>query len=125
MITLKTIIKSTLIIDQEEYNNSNLKNIFREKFLHLDIVSPEHDYMSMIENTKYDCVMLDSELAKNQSTFIIDQIKGNYPWMIVVVLLKNNDFEKIISFVRLGVDDFIVKPFVWDNFEELLKHYFF
>ena len=125
MIPLKTAIKSTLIIDQDEYNNNVLKSIFREKGLSLDTVSEKIDYIEMIENNRYDCIIIDSDLPNNQTAISIDEIKGNYPWMIVVVLLKDMNYEKIIKYVRLGADDFIMKPFSWDDIEVLLKHYYY
>ena len=125
MIAIKTAIKSTLIIDKDEYNNTNLKSIFNEKGLLLDTISDENDYMEKIESNRYNCVMIDSELPNNQTSKIVDEIKGYYPWIIVVIFLKTLDYTKIIKFVRLGVDDFLVKPFSWDDLEQLLKHYYY
>jgi DNA-binding NtrC family response regulator len=125
MKTLKTAIKHTLIIDKEELENTSLINIYKENGLSLDIVSEEHDYMNKIHTTKYDCVMIDSELPNNQTIKIIDEVKGNYPWMIVIIILKKPEFDRMINYVRLGVDDFLLKPFTWEDLETMLRHYFY
>ena len=125
MITLKTAIKSTLIIDKDDFNNTNLIGVFKEKGLMLDTISDEHDYIEKLEKNQYDCVMIDGELPNNQTNKIIDEIKGNYPWILVVIFLKSADYTKIIKFVRLGADDFLVKPFTWDDLENLLRHYYY
>jgi len=125
MTFIKTVIKSTLIIDQEEYKNSNLKSIFKENELTLDIVTQEHDYMAMIDHNKYDCIVIDSDLPRNQTEKIIDDIKVKYPSTIVIILLKLPDYEKVIKFVRLGADDFIVKPFTWEDIEIILTYYYY
>jgi len=125
MKQLKTIIKSTLIIDYEEIGNTNLINIFSENGLLLDIVASDHDYLNRINQKKYDCVMINSDLADNLAVKIIDTVKGYYPWIIVVILLQNPDYEKIFNFVRNGADDFIMKPFSWTDMEKVLKFYYY
>ena len=125
MKQLRTIIRNTLIIDNEELMNNNLIKVFSENGLHLDIISSKHDYISRLKQKNYDCVMINSDLPNNLTAKTIDAIKGNYPWMIVIVLLVNLSYAKVFDFVRLGVDDFVIKPFSWENIESVYKHYYY
>jgi DNA-binding NtrC family response regulator len=125
MKTIKTSIKSTLIIDHEEYENQHLKNIFYENDLKLDIVLPGSNYIDLLQENKYNCLMINSDLVRDQSVEIINNVKINLPWVIVIVLLKNPSYEKIFHFVRQGVDDFILKPFNWNDIEKILRYYNF
>ena len=125
MKIIKTAFKSTLIIDPEEKDNLNLISIFHENGLKLEIINQEQDYQAKIEKNKYDCVIISSDLANNNSEKIIDNLKINYPWIVIIILLENPSYEKIFSFIRMGVDDFILKPFIWEDFEKLLRFYYY
>jgi len=125
MKQLKTVIKNTLMVDNEELENSSLTKIFNENGIHLDIISTKHDYVSWLKQKDYDCVLLYSDLPDNLTLKIIEAVKGNYPWVIVVILLVNQSYEKVFNFVRLGVDDFILKPFSWDDIEKIYRHYYY
>ena len=125
MKTIKTTLKSTLIIDHQEAKNSYLMNIFLENGLYLQIISETEDYLQVLKNKKVDCVMINPELPNKDINMMIDQIKALYPQIVVIILLNDQDFEKIIKYVRLGVDDFLQKPFTWWELENLLNHYYY
>ena len=125
MKTLKTSIKSTLMIDDKEINNTDLINIFLENGLYLKIVSDKEDYIEGVKDNKYNCIMINSDLPNDNTTKIINQIKGFYPWIIVIIILNEPVLESVIKYVRIGVDDFIQKPFVWTELEALLKYYYY
>jgi len=125
MKSIKTSLSSILMIDNEEYGNVFLKNIFQEKGLYLEIQSQYNDYMHTIESKNIDCIMLNSDLINNLTIDIIDKVKCNFPWMVIVILLKNPSYERIFQFVRLGVDDFIIKPFIFEDIEKVLTYYYF
>jgi DNA-binding NtrC family response regulator len=125
MKELKTIIKNTLMLDNEELNSTNLVNIFHENGLNLEIISTQCDYLNRMKQQKYQCMMIHSDLQDNMTYKVIENIKSNYPWIIVIVLLVNISYEKVFEFVRLGVDDFIVKPFSWEDIESVYKHYYY
>lgn len=125
MKTLKTAIKSTLMIDSDEVGNANLINIFNENSLCIEIISHKHDFMKRIFDNHFDAILLSSDLPNNMSFKILDAVKGSFPWIIVIVLLKNPDYEKIFDFVRQGADDFVLKPFIWEDLEKVYKFYYF
>ena len=125
MKPLKTILKSTLIIDYDDIENANFINIFIEHGLSLDIVTPQKDFLSIIKKNKIDCVMIYSDQPDNMAYKIIDAIKTNYPWVVVIILLQNPDYKKIFGFIRQGADDFILSPFTWDDVENVLLHYYY
>jgi len=123
---LRTSIKSTLMIHSlEPSEETHLKNIFFENGLFLDIVSLDSDFMARLEQQKFDCVIINSDIENNQPQEIIDNIKIVYPWIIVIILLKNPSFEKIFQLVRYGVDDFIIHPFLWEDVEKVLSYYYY
>ena len=125
MKTVKTTLKSTLIIDNQEVKNSYLVNIFLENGLYLQIISEADDYLLVLETKKIDCVMINPDLPNKDIYLMIDQIKALYPEIVVIILLNDQDFEKLLKFVRLGVDDFLQKPFTWWELENLLNHYYY
>ena len=125
MKKIRTAIKSTLLIDPNEESNTNLVSIFNENSLELEIISNEKDYQKILEENKFDCVMINSDLDDNLADRIIDTLKIYYPWIVIVILLEEPTYEKVFSFVRAGADDFIIKPFNWESIEEILKFYYY
>ncbi|MCL2063075.1 MAG: hypothetical protein FWG98_01710 [Candidatus Cloacimonetes bacterium] len=125
MKTIKTAIKSTLIIDPDENENVTLISIFKEYGLELDIITRENDFLEKLNNNRYECVMIHSDLPENYTDKIVDTLKIDFPNIVVIILLENPTFDKIFHFVRSGVDDFILKPFIWDDIEKLLRFYYY
>ena len=125
MKKILTAIKSVLLIDPSDRKNTNLISVFEENGLVLEIISNEHNYQNRIHDRQYDCVMLNSDLENDKTENIIDFVKTTYPGIIVVILLEEPTFEKIFRLVRLGVDDFIIKPYIWDDIEKLLRYYYY
>ena len=125
MPKIRSAIKSVLIIDIIDHENNNLISIFLEHGIDLDIVSYHDNYKYMMDSKQYDCIMLNSDMKDNLTEKIIDYIKVTYPGTIVVVLLENPSYEKVFQFIRISVDDFIMKPYTWDDIEKLLRFYYF
>jgi len=123
MKQIKTIINNTILIDNEELDSANLVKIFYENGLNLEIITTNQDYLNLLRQKDFDCLLIHSDMPDSLTVKIIDFIKCNYPWMIVIVLLVNKSYEKVFELVRLGVDDFIQQPFTWEDIEKVYKHY--
>ena len=123
MKQIKTIINNTILIDNEELDSGNLVKIFYENGLNLEIITTNQDYLNLLRQKNFDCLLIHSDMSDSLTVKIIDFIKCNYPWMIVIVLLVNKSYEKVFELVRLGVDDFIQQPFTWEDIEKVYKHY--
>ena len=114
-----------MIIDPDEKNNSILKDIFSRLSIKMNIVTPGFGFLVGLKNQQHDCVLINSELPDNQAIRILDKIKWEVPNMIVIILLNKPNINKIIEFVRHGADDFIQKPFTFEDIEKILTYYYY
>jgi len=112
-----------MINNMNSQETDHLINIFFENGLFLDVISSDHDYLARFEQYKFDCAVISSDLENNQPNEIIDNIRIKYPWVIIIVLLKNPTFEAVFQFVRYGVDDFLMLPCIWEDVEKVLSYY--
>lgn len=70
----------------------------------------------MLKNENYDLVLMDLMLPNISGEFLIKELR-NYSKVPVIVLSAKSMVETRIEVLKLGADDFIIKPF---NLDEVL-----
>lgn len=100
-----------------------LLNIF---FKNVDI---EMDGESALETYKrnfyqngkyYDLIITESNLPRISGDILISEIKKLNPEQVIIVLSLKAEEEKLISFIKNGVKDFIKKPIVMMELQDAL-----
>jgi DNA-binding NtrC family response regulator len=122
-MTLKTSIKSILMVDPEEVNNDSLIESFKKHGVSIKIVTINYGPLADLKNLTFDCLMINSDLIGGQALKLLEKVKWEKPEIIVIMLLNTSKTERIFELVRHGADDFLMKPFSWDEIEKLLTHY--
>jgi DNA-binding NtrC family response regulator len=67
------------------------------------------DALEMIENHKYDIVLLDLRLPNGEGVEVFNRIHAQIPHTPIVILSVVSDLDTAIKAVRAGAQDFIVK----------------
>lgn len=77
---------------------------------HLDILAP-------------DLVLLDLYFPDMSGLEMLQHIQRNYPRTDVIIITAAKEFDTVREAIRGGVYDFMIKPVVFERFQEKLKAY--
>lgn len=80
------------------------------------------DALSDIASHQPDLLLTDIRMPLMDGLSLISNVRQQYPNIVCVVLSGYQDFEYARQAVRLGVEDYIVKPLNMDNLLETLKN---
>ena len=73
--------------------------------------------LSLLKNNKYDLILLDVMMPKMDGWETLKNIRKNSKnqYIPVIMLTAVNEEQKMISGLKIGADDYIVKPFILPN----------
>jgi DNA-binding response OmpR family regulator len=107
-----------LIIEDDKTLLKNLKLSFKKEMFTIDCSSDGKDGVFLFKTNHYDLLILDYHLPSKNGKEVIREIKSENPDAKIILITVDIDPETRKDFFDLGVDDYISKPF---SFEELLQ----
>jgi CheY-like chemotaxis protein len=102
-----------------------LKELKHEKF---DLCRSVNEALNLLTQNDYDLLLLDWNLEDGTCTEVMDAIKESdkismrTKSALVVVVTGRNDVDDIMSLLKYGVNDSIIKPFDFKEFEDKLVY---
>ena len=95
----------------------SIKQILENKKYLVDWVQDGESCETALRTTKFDIIILDINLPDISGIEIIKKIRGKKNYTPILVLSARNSIENKIEGLDLGADDYLTKPF---DYEELL-----
>ncbi len=108
---------SILIVEDEEKVANFLFRGLKNEGLECQWASTSEDMFSALAVDQYDLILLDRLLATLDTIDLLPQIKQKQPSAMILMLTALHDIEDKVSGLRAGADDYLGKPF---DFDELL-----
>lgn len=108
---------SILIVDDDIKLCATLSEDLREIGYYTHFVTSADDAINYLNNSTVDLVLLDLKMPEKNGFFVLNKINSNNYNSRVIVLTANVDIDSAIESAKLGVDDFLRKPY---DFDELL-----
>jgi len=78
--------------------------------------------LDAIENDNPDLVLLDIGLPGMNGIEVLSKIKSLYPDMLVIMITAYEDIKTVISAMKLGAYDYVVKPLHMDALEVCIRN---
>lgn len=107
-----------LVIDDQMEVSTAINQYFQTKGHIVDTASDGKKGLALIQKTPYDVVILDLLMPKMDGMEFCRHLKGdkNHAETGIIVLTAVQDMDTKLDMLRVGVDDYLTKPF---SFEEL------
>ncbi len=77
--------------------------------------------LPIIHSIKPDVLFTDIKMPMMDGLELIENVRKDYPEMLIVILSGYNDFEYAQKAIKLGVRDYLLKPLKSDSVSELLS----
>ncbi len=123
MKTQTTIIKSILLVNAVTGFNRSIAESLNNLEISVEPVINGTQALRKLENTTFDCLMLDTNLTDIKSFEIVERAKTLYPEMIVIMTSDKPSYAILIEAMRMGVDNFLISPFDFEQLMETLSFY--
>lgn len=106
-----------LIVEDDKKIASFLKKGLEEEYFSIDITQNGGEALYLAEVSSYDIIILDIMIHGSDGYEVCKKIRdAKITTPIIMLSAKNTIFDKV-TFLNLGADDYITKPF---DFDELL-----
>ncbi|MBX9096962.1 response regulator transcription factor [Streptococcus gordonii] len=106
-----------LLVEDEVDLNRSLTKLLKKEHFSVDSAFDGEEALEFIEMMDYDLIILDIMMPRMDGFAFLEKIRQAGRQVIVLVLTARDSLEDKIRGLDLGADDYLVKPF---EFEELL-----
>ena len=110
-------MNSILIIDDDLKLCATLSEDLNEIGYYVNFVTSVKDALNYLNSSKVDLVLLDLKMPDNDGFYFLSEVRKNKNDIKIIILTANVDVESGVRAAKFGVDDYILKPF---RFDELL-----
>ena len=104
-----------LIVDDELYIQEILKSTLEDAGHACVAVSDAETALTVIASQNIDIALLDIRMTGKQGTELLQDIKKEYPEIVVLMITAIDNTSTVIENMRLGAYDYIIKPFNLDQ----------
>ncbi len=112
--------KNVLVIDDEPIVLDSCRKILRQEGFDVNGAFNGREGLKKIEEDKYDAVLVDWKLPEIDGMEVLRIIKKNHPDVIVVMITGYPSVESAVKAMKLGVSDYVSKPFTPDELKETI-----
>jgi DNA-binding response OmpR family regulator len=112
--------KNVLVIDDEPIVLDSCRRILRQEGFEVNGAMNGREGLKKIEEDKYDAVLVDWKLPEIDGMEVLRIIKKNHPDVIVVMITGYPSVESAVKAMKLGVSDYVSKPFTPDELKDVL-----
>jgi DNA-binding response OmpR family regulator len=106
---------SILVVDDEELIRENLRLDLSELGYAVDTAESGTRALTLLEK-EYDLIVTDLIMADVDGIELLRQAKAKRPDLAVFILTGYGELESAIEALRLGADDYLLKPYNHDEF---------
>ncbi len=100
-----------LIIEDEPELASNMIAYLRQENYTCDAAGGYLEAIRKTESWDYDCIILDITLPDGSGLRVLQDLKKNHKNDGVIIISARNSIDDRIHGLKLGADDYLVKPF--------------
>lgn len=117
----KVMKKRILLVDDEETLRWTLHEALVEEGYDIENTNDSIKALGLVKKTHYDLVISDLKMPIMGGLQLISEIKKIHPDIKAIVITAYGSVETVIEAMRLGVVDFITKPFKIEQMKSVIR----
>ena len=112
---------SILLIDDDEWIRDSLTLFFGSEGCHLLALETAEEGMAALKKTSYDIIIADYKLPGMDGLEFFRRLEKSHPDVMKILITAYRSEEVVSEADRMGIHDFINKPFSSRTIEESLS----
>ena len=109
-------MKLLIVEDSQRLRSSLTQGLTRLGYA-VDAVADGRNALRYISNVEYDIVILDIRLPQLDGLSVLKQMRAQHNKAHVLILSAKDQTQDRVDGLRLGADDYLVKPFSFDELQ--------
>ena len=111
----------SLLIDDDEWIRDSMRLYFESEGCHLLALETAEEGMEALKGQAYDIIIADYRLPGMDGLEFLKQIQNTQPHAMKILITAYRSEEVVSKATRIGINDFIDKPFTTKTIEESLS----
>jgi DNA-binding response OmpR family regulator len=107
-------VQRVLVVDDDELTSNMLERILRSDGYEVEVASGASDAKAAIDAKLPDLILLDVLLAGDDGLEVLAEVRKQHDVPIIMVTGLADEQDRVLG-LRLGADDYIVKPFSYNE----------
>ncbi len=103
-------MKKILLIESDKKLRQFLNEELRKENFRVDTAEEGSDVLNNLENLNPDLILLDLSLHDLRGEEVCLRLRKKHPNIPLILLIEENDADKIIEKFQCGANDFVTKP---------------
>jgi DNA-binding NtrC family response regulator len=109
-----------MIVDDDKLLQNSLKNVLSEKYDTL-VAGKGEEAIGLLRQNSVDLLLLDVRLPGQDGIETLNQIKALDPDLLVIMMTAYEDVKTVITSMKMGAYDYLVKPLEIDELELIVE----
>jgi CheY-like chemotaxis protein/glycine cleavage system H lipoate-binding protein len=112
---------NVLVVDDEQVVCNSCRKILSQQGHHVHTALSGREALRKVEEDKYDVVIADWKMPEIDGMEVLRIVKKNHPDIVLIMITGYPSVESAVKAMRLGVCNYLPKPFDPDELTEALK----
>jgi len=112
---------SIFIIDDDELIRKGISSSLKAEY-RMDSFSTAEKALDSLKSKQPDLILLDIGLPGISGIEALKEIKSQYPEILVIMITAYEDIDTVISAMKIGAHDYVVKPIHMDALEKTIQN---
>ena len=110
-----------LLMEDETSLAKGLAMVMREEGYHVDLADTGRGALEQFQKSDFDLLVADLRLPDINGMDVVEQVRGKKPKTNVVIITGYPTVASAVQAVKMGVSDYLRKPFTEDEFMTAVK----
>jgi len=110
-----------LLIDDDEWIRDSLSIYFESRGCHLNAFETAEEGLEALKKQVYDIIITDYRLPGMDGLEFLGRVQASYPQAMKILITAYRSEDVVSEATRMGIQDFIDKPFTAKNIEDSLS----
>jgi len=100
-----------MVVDDEMIVRESLYHWFERAGHFVESAASGFEAMEKLEKTPFDVLFVDIKMPKMDGIEVLRRVKTSYPDTIVIIITAYGSVESAVEAMKIGADDYLLKPF--------------
>ncbi len=116
--------KSILLVDDEEIIRNSIGRDLKEENYTVTLATSGEEAIDLLNDTPFDLVLTDLSMSGLTGIQVLKEAKVIAPMTGVIILTGYGDMASAIDCLRFGADDYLLKPYDFDELMIRIERFF-